>query len=428
MKLAFQPATFFFFFLLSIALVGSEPKCPRCKTMRCPLGQIVDPETHCKLCRCRETLDSPCQTISCKVDETCVATDNGLPKCLPKMVELDKYCPVAFNCPSSPCSTHSQCQDKSSQLLCCQTKCGSQCVKSCNKMFSCNLECPDGLKEDKYGCSICECYQPCTNFHCRRQYECIEMNTPRYLSDRWLFFDSPITANVGRYSIPKKIPICRKIIRSGSCPLNDVPLLKSCANTKSCEGDGECNIGEKCCKHERCRKICRQQCPYLNNCSLKCKFGLEILANACMTCKCHDPCEKSKCPPGKKCRPFTKDRVQCVDENKYGLCPSKGKVSINITETTCNVDADCKWTHKCCKNYVNGKICAIPCEKTKCTNNCFMGSYKDDEYGCPTCKCKYDELKQDNIMRYCPIVCPANMKCRWNVRYNIHHPMCVPIT
>ncbi|CAF0862191.1 unnamed protein product [Rotaria sordida] len=106
----------------------------------------------------------------------------------------------------------------------------------CHNNFLCTISnpCPYGYIFDKFNCNTCEC-NPCKLGQPLRKYSCKK----------------------GRYSCSRRKGICTvstqgnlhccPLKRSGSCPPSPHPSVVLCLPV-DCKNDGDCSIGQKCCK------------------------------------------------------------------------------------------------------------------------------------------------------------------------------------
>ncbi|KAF5294979.1 hypothetical protein FQR65_LT10622 [Abscondita terminalis] len=354
--------------------------------IHCTYGNVL--VNGCKTCDCID----PCRDFVCAHPEVCHSKPyncslNGI--CSANLTCVN-ICPVleCVSCPYGyltnkngcqsctcidPCKNYKCTDDKECIIepISCRDNrpCGYKrsCVPKCKPLNCPLLNCRYGYEVDCYNCPTCKCKNPCKGVICKPYYYCTVQTIYCLIPP-----------------CPPPFPVCESYCGSKDLLYDDNGFPVTCS-TRPCP-----------------RVICAIHCTYGN-----------VLVNGCKTCDCIDPCRDFVCAHPKVCH------------SKPYNCSLNGICSANLTcVNICPVleCVSCPYGYLTNKNGCQSCSCIDPCKNYKCTDdkeciiepiscrdnrpcgykrscvpkckplncpllNCRYG-YEVDCYNCPTCKCK----------------------------------------
>ncbi|XP_058812008.1 uncharacterized protein LOC131676744 [Topomyia yanbarensis] len=292
--------------------------------MGCDYGFILDTDSQCPSCECRD----PCDSVNCPEGQECRSVEVScegeycppVPACFPKKPGQCPFLvpPGSENAESDSCEyecrTDSHCE---ASKRCCSNGCGTQCVEPQLKTA-------------------------CQHLQTIQLHQASELGIPpkqKYITQ----CDAD-----GSY----------RTIQCG--PGNTCWCVDEYGNEKS----GTRTTGTQ----PNCEMYSKSECP-LRKCSF-CEYGYQIDANGCKTCECRNPCSEISCPRGEECQLI---QVECISipcpkmpicvPIRDSVCPEGLPLKSGGREITCGpqVDGDaCPSTHICQLNPISkrGSCCA----------------------------------------------------------------------
>ncbi|XP_033104618.1 cysteine-rich motor neuron 1 protein-like isoform X7 [Anneissia japonica] len=448
--------------------------------MFCEHGFEQD-DNGCDMCTCKA--NPLCAEVMCMMfcehgfeqDEngcdTCICKAN--PLCSEVMCEI--FCEHGFEqddngCDMCVCKANPLCPEVMCMMFCehgyekddngCDT-----CVCKVNPLcsqFICDIFCEHGYEQDDNRCDLCECKE-IKNGQCPDQEMHITNGTLGACADMCTSdntcpsFKKCCFSGCGHVCVEPK-----SVEKIGICPVVNNGSFGLCV--EACNGDATCGGSEKCCSNG-CGRTCMEPtnplCPEVM-CMMYCEHGFEQDENGCDMCVCkanplcpevmcmmycehgfeqdENGCDMCVCKANPLC-PEVMCMMYCEhgfeqDENgcdmcvckveKIGICPVVNNGSFGLCVETCNGDATCGGSEKCCSNGC-GRTCMEPanplCPEVMCMMYCEHG-FEQDENGCDMCVCKANPLCAEVMcMMYCEhgfeqdengcdtCVCKANPLC-----------------
>ncbi|KAK7082228.1 hypothetical protein SK128_021740, partial [Halocaridina rubra] len=332
----------------------------------CDYGFILDPDTACPLCQCRD----PCRNVDCPNNQVCQMVDipcvdgvcPAIPQCVPVVEPLghatcpegDPYVLLETNetLACSPRARALECpegyscyaDDNSIEGFCCpntgkQEKAG-QCPLFVPVLSgNCDIECSDDshcLGDHKCcsnGCGT-QCLQPIIMTACEHQRSLLEHRAR----------EAGIPS--GRVFLPQ----CDEKGAFLPTQCHPATLTCWCVDTQGLEVPGT-RVSQPA--HPNCQDPL--VCPAMN-CDLACLHGYRLDDSGCPVCACRDPCEEVSCAtPLEECRIV---HVACVDEPCPPLpvclpklenpCPYGTPLRTNESVVECGPEGNtCPSSHKC---------------------------------------------------------------------------------
>lgn len=296
--------------------------------MGCDYGFILDAETRCPTCECRD----PCDSITCPDGQECRSVEVScegeycppVPACLPRK---PGQCPFLVP-PGTEGSTIDSCEYEcrsdshcSDSKRCCSNGCGTQCVEPQLKTA-------------------------CQHLQTIQLHQATELGQP---------------------AKQKYIAQCNETDGSWTAVQCGPGSVCWCVDSAGNELSGtrvENNIRPNCDV-----KAARMECPLLK-CDA-CEFGYLVDEMSCRTCKCRDPCAEISCPGGEQCLLM---KVECIDEpcprlpvcipQRDSVCTEGLPFKRNGQDLVCGPQGDaelCPSTHTCQLDVKSRGVC---CAKT----------------------------------------------------------------
>ncbi|XP_055616129.1 uncharacterized protein LOC129762150 isoform X2 [Toxorhynchites rutilus septentrionalis] len=292
--------------------------------MGCDYGFLLDPETQCPSCECRD----PCDSVACPDGQECRSVEVScegeycppVPACFPKKPGQCPFLvpPGSENSESDSCEyecrTDAHCDGSK---RCCSNGCGTQCVEPQLKTA-------------------------CQHLQTIQLHQASELGVPpkqKYITQ--CDADGSFrTIQCG----PGNVCWC----------VDEYGNEKS--GTRTSNGEPNCAIYPKI------------ECP-LRKCS-PCEYGYKIDADGCKTCECRDPCSEISCPRGEECQLI---QVECISVPcpkmpicvpiRDSVCPEGLPLKSGGREIVCGPQAEaesCPSTHICQLNPISkrGSCCA----------------------------------------------------------------------
>uniref|UniRef100_A0A8D8ADW4 Papilin n=1 Tax=Culex pipiens TaxID=7175 RepID=A0A8D8ADW4_CULPI len=292
--------------------------------MGCDYGFILDSDTQCPSCECRD----PCDTVSCPEGQECRSVEVScegeycppVPACFPKKPGQCPFLvpPGSENAESDSCEyecrTDSHCEGSK---RCCSNGCGTQCVEPQLKTA-------------------------CQHLQTIQLHQASELGVP-----------------------PKQKYIAQ-------CDVDGTFRTIQCGPGNACwcvDENGNEKSGTRTIDAQpNCEIYPKSECP-LRKCP-PCEYGHKIDANGCKTCECRNPCQEISCPRGEECQLI---QVECISVPcpkmpicvpiRDSVCPEGLPLKSGGREIACGpqVDADlCPSTHTCQLNPISnrGSCCA----------------------------------------------------------------------
>lgn len=296
--------------------------------MGCDYGFVLDPETQCPACECRD----PCDGVSCGEGEECRTVEVScegeycppVPACLPRK---PGQCPFLVP-PGSEDSSSDVCDYEcrsdfhcDGQLRCCSNGCGTQCVQPQMKTACQHLQTIQLHQTTELGVPA------------RQKYiaQCDEKD------GSWM----PIQCGPDN--------VCWCVDEQG----NEKSGTRTQRNRVNCNNDVFI------------------ECPMLK--CQPCDNGYAIDGKGCRSCECRNPCTEISCPGGEMCELV---QVECIDSPcpkmpicvpfRDSICTEGNPLKLNGRETSCgpqNNSDQCPSTHSCQLNPMTNK--GVCCEKTR---------------------------------------------------------------
>lgn len=296
--------------------------------MGCDYGFILDPETKCPTCECRD----PCDSVMCPDDHECRSVEVScegeycppVPACLPKK---PGQCPFLVP-PGTDGSDIDVCEYECRSDMhcdgtkrCCSNGCGTQCVEPQLKTA-------------------------CQHLQTIQLHQATELGVPakqKYIAQ--------CSEHDGSWKLIQCGPgnICWCVDESG----NELSGTRTHNKKPNCDKDA----GNQCATYK----------------CLPCEHGYVIDNNGCRTCECRDPCMNIKCPNDEECKLVT---VECVNlpcpkmpicyPKRDSVCPEGNPLIINEREISCGPQNDaeiCPTTHSCQLDVMTNK--GVCCGKTR---------------------------------------------------------------
>lgn len=321
----------FFIFSLRNSLECLDLTC----RMGCEYGFVLDPETRCPSCECRD----PCDSVTCADSEECRSVEvtcieeycPPVPACLPKK---NGQCPFLVP-PGTEGSTIDSCEYEcrsdshcEGTKRCCSNGCGTQCVEPQLKTA-------------------------CQHLKTIQLHQASELGVP---------------------ARQKYIAQCDE--KDGSwkpvqCGPEDICW---CVDQSGNELSGTRTQGEQ----PNCSIAPKTQCPTLQ-CSEFCQFGYVVDKKGCRTCECRMPCNDISCPADEECKMM---KVQCIDEpcllpvcvpSRESVCSEGFPYTLNDRPVSCGPQSDaeiCPSTHTCQLDIESRK--GVCCSKSSMTASLFQ--------------------------------------------------------
>lgn len=301
--------------------------------MGCDYGFILDSDTQCPSCECRD----PCDNVSCPEGQECRSVEVScegeycppVPACFPKKPGQCPFLvpPGSENSESDSCEyecrTDAHCEGSK---RCCSNGCGTQCVEPQLKTA-------------------------CQHLQTIQLHQASELGVP------------PKQKYIAQCDVDGSY----RTVQCG--PGNVCWCVDEYGNEKS--GTRTTNAEPNCDLYPK------SECP-MRKCSA-CEYGYKIDANGCKTCECRNPCDEISCPRGEECQLI---QVECISVPcpkmpicvpiRDSVCPEGLPLKSGGREIVCGpqVDADtCPSTHVCQLNMISnrGSCCA---KTSKFLENC----------------------------------------------------------
>ncbi|XP_065072539.1 uncharacterized protein LOC135696926 [Ochlerotatus camptorhynchus] len=292
--------------------------------MGCDYGFLLDSDTQCPSCECRD----PCDSVPCPEGQECRSVEVScegeycppVPACFPKKPGQCPFLvpPGSENADSGSCEyecrTDAHCE---ASKRCCSNGCGTQCVEPQLKTA-------------------------CQHLQTIQLHQASELGVPpkqKYISQCDID-GSYRTIQCG----PGNVCWC----------VDEYGNEKS--GTRSTNAEPNCDI------------YLKSECP-LRKCP-PCEYGYKIDANGCKTCECRNPCGEISCPRGEECQLI---QVECISVPcpkmpicvpiRDSVCPEGLPLKSGGRETVCGPQNDaetCPSTHVCQLNLISnrGSCCA----------------------------------------------------------------------
>lgn len=303
--------------------------------MGCDYGFILDPETRCPTCECRD----PCDSVTCSDGQECRSVEVScegeycppVPACLPRK---PGQCPFLVP-PGSEGSTIDSCEYDcrsdshcEGSKRCCSNGCGTQCVEPQLKTACQHLQTIQLHQATELGMPAKQKYIA----------QCNEMD------GTW----NPVQCGPGN--------VCWCVDDSGN----------ELSGTRTLDGQPNCDniVPRNECTEQKC---------------LPCEFGYLVDMAGCRTCECRDPCNEISCPGGEECQLM---KVECIDEpcpkmpvcipQRESLCSEGLPFKRNNQNLICGPQNDaelCPSTHTCQLDVASRK--GVCCAKTSERPNFF---------------------------------------------------------
>lgn len=313
--------------------------------MGCDYGFVLDPETRCPRCQCRD----PCDNVNCPESQECRTVDVScegeycppVPACLPRKPGQCPFLIPPGNEESDldacdyECRSDAHCEGSK---RCCSNGCGTQCVEPQLKTA-------------------------CQHLQSIQIHQAIELGVPARRK-----FISQCDENTGSY----------KPIQCGpenECWCVDEFGIEMTGTRTNQTLTPDCDVQPK------------TECPMMK--CVPCEHGYLFDENGCRTCTCRDPCLDITCPGAEKCELV---HIDCIDLP----CPmmpiclppvTDSCVSLkqNGIEVSCGPHSDmdsCPSTHACQINPMThrGVCCAKDRDvcfeslETSCTNKTLIAT------------------------------------------------------
>lgn len=303
--------------------------------MGCDYGFILDPETKCPTCECRD----PCDGVSCPDSQECRLVEvscegeycPAVPACLPRKPGQCPFLVPPGTEGSSIDSCEYECRSDShceGQKRCCSNGCGTQCVQPQLKTACQHLQTIQLHQASELGVPA------------RQKYivQCDEKD------GSW----KQVQCGPGNF--------CWCIDSIG----NEV------SGTRTIHGRPNCDAMPK--------TLCTvQKCPG------SCEFGYLVDEIGCQTCECRNPCYDISCPGGEQCQLM---KVECIDEpcpkvpicvpKRESVCTEGVPLKRNGQDLLCGPQGDadlCPSTHTCQLDVDSRKgVCCAKTRKKNITN------------------------------------------------------------
>lgn len=270
--------------------------------MGCDYGFVLDPDTRCPTCECRD----PCDSIECGREQECrlveVSCDGEycppVPACLPRKPGQCPFLvppgaadgPAAVDTCEYECRSDMQCAD---HLRCCSNGCGTQCVEpqlktACQHLQTIQLHQATELGQPANQKYIVQCNEADGSW---TAIQCGPGDVCWCVDERGNERSGTRRANGQR-------PNCGVGGADSSGGVDDEQVQRAAV-----------------------------ECPSTDQCA-PCEFGNAIdQQNGCRTCVCRDPCAEISCPGTEQCQLI---RVECTD----GPCPMMA-VCVPQRESVC---------------------------------------------------------------------------------------------
>uniref|UniRef100_A0A182NCM9 Thyroglobulin type-1 domain-containing protein n=1 Tax=Anopheles dirus TaxID=7168 RepID=A0A182NCM9_9DIPT len=295
--------------------------------MGCDYGFVLDADTQCPSCECRD----PCDSVACPDGQECRSVEVScegeycppVPACFPKKPGQCPFLvpPGAENSESDSCEyecrTDAHCDGSK---RCCSNGCGTQCVEPQLKTA-------------------------CQHLQTIQLHQASELGIP------------PKQKYIAQCDIDGSF----RTIQCG--PGNVCWCVDEFGNEKS---GTRTNNGQP-----NCALFPKTECPLLK--CRPCEYGYKIDADGCKTCECRDPCGEISCPRGEECQLI---QVECISVPcpkmpicvpiRESVCPEGLPLRSSGREIVCGpqTDADtCPSTHICQLNPISNR--GVCCGKTR---------------------------------------------------------------
>lgn len=305
--------------------------------MGCDFGFILDPETRCPTCECRD----PCDSVTCSDGQECRSVEVScegeycppVPACLPRK---PGQCPFlvppgtegsTIDSCEYDCRSDSHCEGSK---RCCSNGCGTQCVEPQLKTA-------------------------CQHLQTIQLHQATELGMPakqKYIAQ---CNDADGTWNRVQCGPGN---VCWCVDDSGN----------ELSGTRSSEEQPNCDS-----------IVPRNECPEQTSC-MPCEFGYLVNAAGCRTCECRDPCNDIACPAGEECQLM---KVECIDEpcpkmplcipQRESICSEGSPFKRNNQDLICGPQNDaelCPSTHTCQLDVSSRK--GVCCAKTSKHKFCYL--------------------------------------------------------
>ncbi|KAA0184584.1 hypothetical protein HAZT_HAZT010993, partial [Hyalella azteca] len=334
----------------------------------CDYGFVLDPDTACPLCMCRD----PCDDVECSSGFTCELVDipcvDGvcppIPQCVPQHHPGGRApsCPtgVPYLVPGtndtlscSPRARALECprgyscvaQENDVEGVCCYSQASpsgklGQCPflvpatsQSCDLECSSDVHCQGDEKCCSNGCGM-HCVLPIMKTACQHQRALLEHRAREAgVPARHVYL--PECDAAGNFEVVQCHPA------TTTCWCVDTHGLETPGTRVSQPATPNCRVPATC-----------PETP----CDLTCLHGRALDSRGCPTCSCRDPCEEVFCDsPYESCRIV---HVACVGEPCPPLpvclpkidnpCPTGSPLTVNNTLLQCGPQGTvCPSSHKC---------------------------------------------------------------------------------
>ncbi|KAK2142111.1 hypothetical protein LSH36_995g00059, partial [Paralvinella palmiformis] len=243
-------------------------------------GRSINEETQLMVKKCENGLVCVSKPTDCK-DPPCPLVANCVDACtLPKKPGPCKgsFKRYYFDIDEMICKAfiYGGCQGNANNYKTLE-ECNDSCFGRFCPKLDCSLKCKL-KKNEKTGCSICECEDPCEVKKCENGLVCV--SKPTDCKDP----PCPLVANcVDACTLPKKPGPCRGSFRRYYFDIDE--MICKVFIYGGCQGNAN-NYKTL----EECNDSCFGRfCPKLD-CSLKCKLKKNE-KTGCSICECEDPCE-----------------------------------------------------------------------------------------------------------------------------------------
>ncbi|XP_062534773.1 uncharacterized protein LOC134203947 [Armigeres subalbatus] len=292
--------------------------------MGCDYGFILDTDTQCPSCECRD----PCDSVGCPEGQECRSVEVScegeycppVPACFPKKPGQCPFLvpPGSENSESDSCEyecrTDAHCDGSK---RCCSNGCGTQCVEPQLKTA-------------------------CQHLQTIQLHQASELGVP------------PKQKYIAQCDIDGSY----RTVQCG--PGNVCWCVDEYGNEKS--GTRVTNAEPNCDIYPK------SECP-MRKC-VTCEYGYKIDENGCKTCECRNPCDEISCPRGEECQLI---QVECISVPcpkmpicvpiRDSVCPEGLPLKSGGREISCGPQADadtCPSTHVCQLNMISnrGSCCA----------------------------------------------------------------------
>lgn len=289
--------------------------------MGCDYGFVLDPQTRCPTCECRD----PCDSVACPDGQECRSVEVScegeycppVPACLPRK---PGQCPFLVP-PGTEGSTIDTCeyecrsdQHCAGARRCCSNGCGTQCVEPQLKTA-------------------------CQHLQTIQLHQATELGVPP--KQKYIAQCNPTTGAWMRVQCgPGEVCWCAD---ANGNEMSGTRRTMITAEAMECEETTLQSRRNDGCGAERCANTC--------------EFGYVLDEAGCRTCRCRNPCDEISCPGGEQCQLM---RVECIDEpcpkmpvcvpQRESVCSEGRPFRRNGQDLVCGPQGDadaCPSTHTC---------------------------------------------------------------------------------